>query len=739
MALLKLKDIGKIYVSEGNVVVGIRGINLAFERGEFVAITGESGSGKSTLLNVISGMDTYEEGELYINNEATSHYIQPDWEEYRKENISFIFQNYNIIDSFTVLENVELALMNIDDIKERRQKALELIDKVGMSSHIHHKGSKLSGGQKQRTIIARALAKDSPIILADEPTGNLDSKTSKEIIQLLKEVSKDKLLIIVTHNFDEVEQYATRHIRIFDGSIEFDHQIREYEKVDNTTKDIYITSRKKDITNGFILGKALFFSKPKLSIFLCMLMILGFLAIFLVTSAISPTDNANKKGEYMFTPMEGRIILTKRGEDIISDDELNTLNDKYNAKRVIRYDYILDDQSVRGTVEPEYVYNGNYYIHTIDKDYGNNIIGRYPKEANEVLLYLPINDSLEFGRKEIELDKIYFNQCEFDVVGIKYFYNNKLEREILLTEEGLRIVNALNYFNMSQQDIFIKYNYNGNDINEEIYGMGFSFDIEPNKIYIDNSKYFHGEDIPESSILSVYANYSRYNYYGNNAVSYIFENNYTYESLTNISNGAEVYGNSSLIMHPLVLVDLVENSLKDKYPQASIILDSNRDIDKVIDELNNSGYVAIRSDEVYLYDDYEAIILVIGSMLTVVVWIFSIVFLAFFINLCSAKSLNTFKEDIAIMRSMGIPTTSIKIGMYVRMIICLVPAFILMILSATIIFRSAILNPLFSYLEIWQYFVIFIGMIFLTYRITKKQIKKLFSESVKTSLKGGNN
>jgi ABC-type lipoprotein export system ATPase subunit len=226
MALLELRDIGKIYVSEGNVSVGIRGVNLSFSLGEFVAVTGKSGSGKSTLLNVISGMDSYEEGELLIEGEPTSHYMQPDWEEHREKYISFIFQDYNIIESFTVLQNVELALMHIEDKAERRARAMELIRRVGLASHADHKGSKLSGGQKQRTVIARALAKDSPIILADEPTGNLDSKTSEEIIALLKEVSKEKLLIVVTHNFEQVAEHATRHIRIFDGAVEADHAIQ---------------------------------------------------------------------------------------------------------------------------------------------------------------------------------------------------------------------------------------------------------------------------------------------------------------------------------------------------------------------------------------------------------------------------------------------------------------------------------------------------------------------------------
>ena len=196
MAYLSLQGIGKIYVSEGNVAVGIRGVNLSFDRGEFVAITGRSGSGKSTLLNVISGMDSYEEGELWIEGQPTSHYLQPDWERYREKYISFVFQDYNIIDSYTVLENVELALMHIPDPKERKRRAVALLERVGLGGHLHQKGSKLSGGQKQRTVIARALAKDSPIILADEPTGNLDAETSREIIALLREVSHDKLLIV---------------------------------------------------------------------------------------------------------------------------------------------------------------------------------------------------------------------------------------------------------------------------------------------------------------------------------------------------------------------------------------------------------------------------------------------------------------------------------------------------------------------------------------------------------------
>ena len=174
--LLKLCNIGKIYDSNDIFTIGIRGINLEFDYNEFVTIEGESGSGKSTLLNVIGANDTYEEGELWFNGEETSHYSEAEWEKYREKNIATIFQDFNIIENLTVLENVELALLRLEDVKERKRRAKELIARVGLIKQINQRASKLSGGEKQRTVIARALAKDAPIILADEPTGNLDVK-----------------------------------------------------------------------------------------------------------------------------------------------------------------------------------------------------------------------------------------------------------------------------------------------------------------------------------------------------------------------------------------------------------------------------------------------------------------------------------------------------------------------------------------------------------------------------------
>ena len=233
-SIIKLKNVSKLYYNKGVIASGFNKVNLEFKMGEFVAITGESGSGKSTLLNVISGLDTYEEGEMYINGLETSHYGEKEFEDYRRKYISNIFQTFNLVNSYTVYQNIELVLLlNGNKKKDVKDKVIELIKKVDLYKFRNTKVSKLSGGQKQRVAIARALAKDTPIIIADEPTGNLDSKSSKSIIKLLSEVSHDKLVIVVTHNYEQVEDYVTRKIKMHDGRVLEDKVIK---KIDNDVK-----------------------------------------------------------------------------------------------------------------------------------------------------------------------------------------------------------------------------------------------------------------------------------------------------------------------------------------------------------------------------------------------------------------------------------------------------------------------------------------------------------------------
>jgi len=218
--MLKLTNIVKEYLAGDTKVEALRGVSIEFRRNEFVSILGPSGCGKTTLLNIIGGLDRYTSGDLSVNGKSTKDFSDRDYDTYRNRSIGFVFQNYNLIPHQTVLSNVELALTLSGVSKsERRKRAIDALTKVGLADQIHKKPNQMSGGQMQRVAIARALVNDPEILLADEPTGALDSETSVSIMEILKEISKDKLIIMVTHNGDLAEKYSTRIIRLLDGKI----------------------------------------------------------------------------------------------------------------------------------------------------------------------------------------------------------------------------------------------------------------------------------------------------------------------------------------------------------------------------------------------------------------------------------------------------------------------------------------------------------------------------------------
>ncbi len=761
MSLLTLQDLGKIYVSDGNVAVGIRGVNLSFDRGEFVAVTGKSGSGKSTLLNVISGMDSYEEGEMYIEGQTTSHYMQPEWEQYREKYISFIFQDYNIIESFTVLQNVELALMHIEDKKERRSRAEELITRVGLSSHMNQKGSKLSGGQKQRTVIARALAKDSPIILADEPTGNLDSSTSKEIIELLREVSRDKLLIVVTHNFDEVKEHATRHIRIFDGAVESDHILREKEQYENETASTQGKANKKQeikkqIRNGFTLGRTIFTAKPKLSVFLCFLMIVGILGIFAVTTLCGEAMDIFEP-YYMFNHIDGRVVIAKRNAQVVTESEVKELFEKYGAKDYLRYDVLLDKGVYNqimiptGDIQRDYKYASANYVY--GKDYGEDIVGRYPTNGDEVFLYLPISYQPSVGKDSVLLDKIVVNSMNLKLVGVKYYYDNNKTPECLFTEEGFRTATAI-YYLLYHADTKISASVSAKDgsmaHNIGIYQIIPSFDMPEDKIYISSQAYdsivkeMENNEKEYNTVIDFFAIYYNYNFnygYESSSKSMTFSKTFNDGDLTDKKPQHNSYGMhdayNCLYISDELLRQIAEEVLNNSYKQASLFFENDKEAHIVAEKLQEAGYLAVPSNTTYEPSADETVLNVITCIMMGLVWVMAVIFLAFFINLCSSRTLSAFKGDMAIMRSMGIQVKVIRTAMYVRMLMSLIPAFVLLVVTAVLIFTTPKFNEYFVYLYAWQYALIALGMLILTIRITHKQIGKLFATSVKKSLKGG--
>ncbi len=327
--MIEFKDVAKYYKTKTGVTEGIRNINVKFSLNEFVAITGESGSGKTTLLNVLSGFDSYEDGEILINGNETSHFTVKDWEMFRAANVGFVFQNYNIIESYTVYQNIIIALdAQGYDKSKRKERALELIKEVGLETHVHHKTAKLSGGQKQRVVIARALAKDAPIILADEPTGNLDKASGEEIMKLLKKISENKLVLLVTHNFLEAKPYVTRNVVMEDGNIKDD---QTYEQLSTNEENINIVEElpKNTILNSFKLALKNIFSTPKRTIFSLSLSLLAIIVFLFFYSTLI----LSSRSELNFQ-IGNEIYLINRDGSKFTKEEFNILKEKHESKYI---------------------------------------------------------------------------------------------------------------------------------------------------------------------------------------------------------------------------------------------------------------------------------------------------------------------------------------------------------------------------------------------------------------------
>lgn len=271
--MLELNDIKKDYVSGSTTVSALKGINLRFRDCEFVSILGQSGCGKTTMLNIIGGLDKYTSGDLKINGVSTKNYKDRDWDFYRNNSIGFVFQSYNLIPHQTVLSNVELALTLSGVSKaERKKRAIEALEKVGLGEQIHKKPNQMSGGQMQRVAIARALVNNPDILLADEPTGALDTETSIQIMEILKEISKDRLIIMVTHNPELAKDYSTRIVRLLDGVItddsdpysledmEADIRAKEAAKVKISEKKIKKSGKKQKTSMSFFTALSLSFN-----------------------------------------------------------------------------------------------------------------------------------------------------------------------------------------------------------------------------------------------------------------------------------------------------------------------------------------------------------------------------------------------------------------------------------------------------------------------------------------------
>ncbi len=685
--LLKLKNIGKIYDSNDIFTIGIRGINLEFDYNEFVTIEGESGSGKSTLLNVIGANDTYEEGELYINGEETSLYSETEWEKYRAKNIATIFQDFNIIENLTVLENVELALLRLDDKKERRKRAKELIGRVGLTKQINQRGSKLSGGEKQRTVIARALAKDAPIILADEPTGNLDVKASKEVAALLKEVSKDKLVIVVTHNPEFFKQYATRRVRIYDGSVSEDKQTEKPAPFSGGEQAEQVAGRFHNFKNTLHIGVLNYKSRPKFTAMMSLALAVCAVTLFLVIaifgqSLIKPLTTALDG-----VGIEGKVIVSGT-EDGISAETLDDLAFQTSAG------YILGDRTLSeftvtvpesGDMLDEYSVTCLYspYEYNLSSDKGMLILPQSAKNDAAAIVSSFINAGVGLNSIEVK------TSLTSDDVRLYLGYD-------ALAENGLKIqaINSTVRFGEEQTSVYTftinpaLSNGSINLINSDYFnvvGKTAVFTAKADKAYLVADASGENKDIDGLIVEMSEEDYAA-----------MFENN--------MSGATQVclYFSSD---------EAARNALT-KLPEGYMGL------------LSTSKIYVQSAGDVFTFDVLWYVALIAVSLLIGV--LIGIIFL---------RSVKIFEADFAVYRTLGIPNKVSSRSLYVQMALIFLPALALLPLVSLI--ATVVPGSSLTFISVGNYFFIEVMLLLIVEIVAFGFNKSLNGKSIRKTLRRG--
>lgn len=679
--MIELKNVQKYYNSNGVVTVALKDINLSFSKNEIVAITGESGSGKSTLLNVISGMDRYDDGEIYFKGNETSYFDGDDLDEFRKSHVGFIFQNYNIIDSYTVLQNVMFPLL-VKGLKqeEAKTKALELIERVGLSERIHNRGTKLSGGEKQRVVIARALASDCEILACDEPTGNLDSKTAKEIINLIQEVAQDKLVLIVTHNYNEIKDVATRHVALSDGRVILDEANQTV--LASPSKEV-LNLDYKPIPNKTIalLTKFNIFSTPRKTILLSLV----FLAISLIVYTMYQSVYKNVN-DASFTYGYSYYNVYDDNYFVVNKKDWSSFELPPNIEgdvRVNPFSESIDLYLKNPTNYSMQVKNVNFDL----KHY--NFKGEYPQADNEAYLVVP-KDYYIYSDLRQTYDLFYTNSNHEIVENIKvtgYGFSDYIALPTLVTKQDYtRVI----LFNALKNMLSIKSN--------------LRVDIELSITENDYTKV----KVPEGIDLNTFD------------LTFSFKDTYVFDLDYELSTSAINY-----IYIELGLGDILDLPCYE----ARIYTDDVKSAMKAFDDSFNIIYPATESK---MSGINQALLILYCVMLIVPMILLYLVTFVILLRIYESKV-----KEYTIMRTLGIARQDMKKLMILETISLTLMTSIIAYVALTII-GFATKHPIFSIYTKINFFttiVYFVVMFVFSFFIGLKFAKRLFSKTVIQTLK----
>ena len=729
--ILRLENVSKFYKTANNVAIGIRKVNATFHMGEFVIITGASGSGKSTLLNVLSGMTSYEEGVMYINGEDSSYFGHNEYEKYRKDYIACIFQNYNIIDSYSVYENIELALIARGVKKEERKPLiLDVAKKVGIDHRLKNKVTKLSGGEKQRTAIARALVSDAPILVCDEITGNLDHDTSIEIIKLLHSLSKDKLVLMVTHDPEEVMQYATRVISMYDGSIQSDKVLKEVEYSEEVKIKDTQPIKKSEIVH---LALKSFKNTPKKSILLVLILLLATIFIGFACASVNSTNNSSNWFVYYSSQQsyDKKRILVKRQDDaILSDADYNYFRNIDNVRYVYQNNYVIDDSlnvSYQNYEEDIYLYYDCFIYNREMLTEEMLTLGRLPQDKDEVVI-----ETVESNYADLK--RILGSEIVCGDYGVSF--TAKLVGIIVSSDTyDSKIYISDGQFNKYQEvTLFYKNKIRTSEWLSNNSNIWLVSDTLPNNSITIYSSYEMGGEKPYNTKI-MYAKNGEQQTINEVAIyyKYIVEfNDMVADAGVDIAN---YFNNmeSSYFTTVVLSRDLFDMITTTDVKDTSIYVNDAKNANLVQSTLNNNGYIAV----IAYYEKADETGNILTTILSIFLYLFCIA-LAGVIYLLSHLSLKNIiyseRKDLLIMRSLGISAKQVGAQIYIKLVgVSMITTICFLIVSIVlhgVYFPSTHIFYAISRMHVLEMVYMVLIMLGMTFLLARKFAKNIFKANI---------
>ena len=693
--MIELKNVSKFYNDNSIVTVGLRNVSLKLNKGEFVAITGDSGSGKSTLLNVISSIDTYDEGEILYYGNETFYFNQNDSDTFRKNNVSFIFQKYNIVDSYTVLQNVMLPLLiQGKSESESKKEALEIIKRVGLENRTNNKGSNLSGGEKQRCVIARALATDAPILACDEPTGNLDSKTSEEIIKLIKEVSKDKLVLIVTHDYESIKDICSRKIKLSDGEVIED--ITFNEGIEEDKKELVLVDTKPAKKTLFKLAFLNILSTPKKSIF----------------------------SSLVFTFVSCIFLLLSLFMIKVSYEENYTYNDSYGI--------ISKDRMI--------IYADNH--ESLDMDKLKPILEDY--EYYENAFYEEKLNFVQIGSNVSSYVGITFNELDYDLVAGEDSLN---EEEFLIVLPKHYSIYGYNSAIGENIEIIISGDNDYLVSIGKLKGVAFSNDI--NSIYLMGKKNNNIGNIYVNNDVSLYfsssktkTTYVSRTYIANEEKSYFMvptslkddiEFKFNIKGLYDVSYDLEIVYTDE-VSRPILVMnkDFINGKIAPIFDGVKEITVYADNVRRLSNEITKLGYdVSIPSME----ENKDGASLIVLYLLTVVI-VIALIIMFYLSFVITQRIYLTKTKDYSIFRTLGLVSKDLKKVLNIEVVFITIISLILGAIATNVIIIIS-KTDLYKYTSTLLTILYVVAMIIFGLLTSNRLNNKIFKNSVYQSIKEG--